>query len=157
MGTGIYSGNNWTNTTISAALIHIEASYKIIDNLTGTAGYETQSGTSQLSKDSLTNTSFTPHFGTNHIFNGNMDYYYVGNHINSVGLTDIYFKTNLKEVKFNIGVEFINAFTKNRRAYDFTAMEEYDNNLKIDQLIVVKFGIIIPINKNNEEKYQEDN
>ncbi len=56
-------------------------------------------------------------------------------------------------VKYNIGVEFINAFTKNRRSYDFAAMEEYDNNLKIDQLVGLKFGIIIPINRNNEEKF----
>jgi hypothetical protein len=50
-------------------------------------------------------------------------------------------------------VKFINAFTKNRRSYDFAAMEEYDNNLKKDQLLGVKFGIIIPINRNNEEKF----
>lgn len=34
--------------------------------------------------------SFTPWFGTNHKFNGFMDYFYVGNHTNSVGLTDVY-------------------------------------------------------------------
>ncbi len=34
--------------------------------------------------------SFTPWFGTNHKFNGFMDYFYVGNHANTVGLTDIY-------------------------------------------------------------------
>ncbi|MAX68080.1 MAG: hypothetical protein CMP60_00045 [Flavobacteriales bacterium] len=56
-------------------------------------------------------------------------------------------------VKFNIGIELINAFTKNRRPYDFAAMEEYDNNLRIDQLIGIKFGIIIPINRNNEQKF----
>ena len=56
-------------------------------------------------------------------------------------------------VKYNIGVEFINAFTKNRRTYDFAAMEEYDNNLKTDELIGFKFGIIIPINRSNEEKF----
>lgn len=33
--------------------------------------------------------SFNPMFGTNHKFNGWMDYFYVGNHINSVGLLDL--------------------------------------------------------------------
>jgi len=66
---------------------------------------------------------------------------------------DYMYFSKRNSVKFNIGVEFINAFTKNRRAYDFAAMEEYDNNWKKDQLIGVKFGIIIPINRNNEEKF----
>ncbi len=33
---------------------------------------------------------FQPLFGTNHAFNGLMDYFYVGNHQNSVGLKDLY-------------------------------------------------------------------
>jgi len=32
-------------------------------------------------------------------------------------------------------------------------MEEYDNDLKFDQLIGFKFGVIIPIHRNNEEKF----
>jgi hypothetical protein len=38
------------------------------------------------------NNAFTPFYGTNHKFNGFMDYFYVGNHINSVGLVDIYIR-----------------------------------------------------------------
>jgi len=38
------------------------------------------------------NKAFTPFYGTNHKFNGFMDYFYVGNHINSVGLVDIYLR-----------------------------------------------------------------
>ncbi|MCP4483759.1 MAG: hypothetical protein GY823_04240 [Flavobacteriaceae bacterium] len=34
--------------------------------------------------------SFKPLFGSNHKFNGLMDYFYVGNHANNVGLNDIY-------------------------------------------------------------------
>jgi len=40
--------------------------------------------------------SFFPIFGTNHKFNGYMDYFYVGNHANNVGLNDIYGKTVIK-------------------------------------------------------------
>ncbi len=33
--------------------------------------------------------AFTPLYGTNHKFNGWMDYFYVGNHGSSIGLQDI--------------------------------------------------------------------
>ena len=45
--------------------------------------------------------SFNPIFGTNHKFNGWMDYFYVGNHINSVGLTDIYATFAYSKNKFS--------------------------------------------------------
>jgi len=66
---------------------------------------------------------------------------------------DYMYFSKRNSVKYNIGIEFINAFTKNRRIYDFSTMEEYNNNLKKDQLIGVKFGIIIPISRDNEEKF----
>lgn len=53
-------------------------------------GYELLSGTPY--NESGINRSFTPFYGTNHKFNGHMDYFFVGNHINSVGLGDIYLK-----------------------------------------------------------------
>ncbi|PCH69636.1 MAG: hypothetical protein COC06_07075 [Bacteroidales bacterium] len=42
--------------------------------------------------------AFFPLYGTNHKFNGFMDYFYVGNHANSVGLIDIHASAN-----FNLG------------------------------------------------------
>lgn len=62
--------------------------YGISDNFTAGVGFEYLSGTDQNTSKSEIN-SFNPWFGTNHKFNGWMDYFYVGNHINSVGLTDI--------------------------------------------------------------------
>ena len=56
-------------------------------------------------------------------------------------------------VNYHIGLEFLNAFTKNGRAYNFSNGTVIDNSLKIDQLIGLKFGIIIPIQRNNEEKF----
>lgn len=46
------------------------------------------------------NYAFNPLYGTNHAFNGHMDYFYVGNHINSVGLNDVYLKYAYKKEKF---------------------------------------------------------
>lgn len=51
------------------------------------------------------NNAFNPLFGTNHAFNGFMDYFYVGNHINSVGLTDVYAKIFYKRDRFDISVQ----------------------------------------------------
>ncbi len=51
-------------------------------------GAEFLSGTDMNSTENKLK-SFNPLFGTNHKFNGWMDYFYVGNHINSVGLVDI--------------------------------------------------------------------
>jgi hypothetical protein len=47
-------------------------------------------------------------YGTNHKFNGFMDYFYVGNHINSVGLNDFFLKYKLSEKKigFNADLHF---------------------------------------------------
>lgn len=40
--------------------------------------------------------AFFPLYGTNHKFNGFMDYFYVGNHANSIGLVDIHASANFK-------------------------------------------------------------
>ena len=58
-----------------------------------TLGFESLSGTDFGGSEK--NNSFFPLYGTNHKFNGLMDYFYVGNHANSVGLNDIYLKTQL--------------------------------------------------------------
>ena len=56
-------------------------------------------------------------------------------------------------IKYHIGTEFINAFTKIKRTYNFAQMEEFDQNLKLDQILGLRFGVIIPINRNNEGKF----
>ncbi len=71
---------------ISAINFLLEASLKM--GITG--GYEYLSGNSYDKNDK--NYAFNPLYGTNHKFNGFMDYFYVGNHINSVGLQDAYLK-----------------------------------------------------------------
>lgn len=59
------------------------------------AGAEYFSGT-KISEGEGSNRSFSPLFGTNHGFNGTMDYFYVGNHFNSVGLKDLYGKLSFR-------------------------------------------------------------
>lgn len=64
-----------------------------------TWGYERLSGTAY---DDDQNKSFTPLYGTNHKFNGFMDYFYVGNHANNVGLNDIYAKYSYSKDKLSL-------------------------------------------------------
>lgn len=55
-----------------------------------TIGFEYLSGNSHDKTDKVY--AFEPFYGTNHKFNGYMDYFYVGNHINSYGLHNGYIK-----------------------------------------------------------------
>ena len=86
--------------TVSAGLYSLDAGYAVSENFKASLGYEYQSGNSQVSPDADKNMAFTPFYGTNHKFNGLMDYFYVGNHIGSVGLQDIYLSLDAKAGKF---------------------------------------------------------
>ncbi len=93
-GTAYYQfGKANANTNLSAYQVALEANYKPNTTLFG-LGLELLSGTNQ-NGDSK-NKSFFPLYGTNHKFNGFMDYFYVGNHANNVGLNDLYLKTIFK-------------------------------------------------------------
>lgn len=78
---------------LSAYQAMLEATYKPGKTLFG-LGFEMLSGTDQ--EGSSKDNSFFPLYGTNHKFNGFMDYFYVGNHANSVGLNDLYAKVVFK-------------------------------------------------------------
>ncbi len=77
------------DTDLSAYQASLEATYKPGKILYG-LGIEVLSGTDQADDDK--NKSFFPLYGTNHKFNGYMDYFFVGNHANNVGLNDLYGK-----------------------------------------------------------------
>ncbi len=83
-------GNDVANNDLSAYLVSLEASYSAMENLNFTLGGELQSGNDFGAPTNGKNMAFNPLYGTNHKFNGFMDYFYVGNHINNVGLVDIY-------------------------------------------------------------------
>ena len=57
--------------------------------------------------------------------------------------------------KFQIssGVNYIIAYTKNQRIYDFAKNEYYQNKRTLDQLLGLKIEIIIPINRKNKEEF----
>jgi hypothetical protein len=101
LATNLYyqTGKHISGKDISAINFLFETSVKGGFN----AGYEYLSGNSYNKNDK--NYAFNPLYGTNHKFNGFMDYFYVGNHINSVGLNDIYLKYKLSEKKIGFNAD----------------------------------------------------
>lgn len=73
--------------------------YGFTNNFSAGLGAEILSGTDMDAANNKLK-SFNPWFGTNHKFNGWMDYFYVANHINSVGLVDLNATFAFKKDKF---------------------------------------------------------
>lgn len=92
-----------SNRDVSAWYAGLNLNYKLIDLWRVGVGAEYLSGT-DMNDNSGEIKSFTPLFGTNHAFNGHMDYFYVGNHLNSVGLLDLYGKVSYVTPKFEFSV-----------------------------------------------------
>lgn len=76
-----------------AYLLGLDLSYKASDKVGLGAGLEIISGNDAGVGETG---AFFPLYGTNHKFNGLMDYFYVGNHANSIGLFDIHASANFK-------------------------------------------------------------
>ncbi len=87
-----FKGAKSEGQKISAYNIAIDAMYKLNSNLKLGVGYEMLSGNDFTNTNRKNQNAFTPLYGTNHKFNGWMDYFYVGNHVGSVGLQDINLK-----------------------------------------------------------------
>nr|WP_288834048.1 alginate export family protein [uncultured Flavobacterium sp.] len=77
--------------------------YAFSPKFKATLGYEFLSGKDLGTSPTMVK-SFNPVFGTNHAFNGFMDYFYVGNHANSVGLQDLTLKLDFPIKKVNLSV-----------------------------------------------------
>lgn len=93
---------------IFASLLGLDASYSPVKSFVLGLGYERQSGKSETdTTTAYTDRSyaFTPWFGTNHKFNGFMDYFYVGNGHGGVGLQDVYLKLKYKQESWSVGLD----------------------------------------------------
>jgi hypothetical protein len=95
------TGKDGADNDLSAYMFDIGAKFPLGSNWKGNVGIQMLSGTDDDEMED--NNSFTPLFGTNHKFNGHMDYFYVGNHVGDVGLTDIYGGLNYKKDKWSFG------------------------------------------------------
>ena len=77
-----------------AYLLGLDFTYQATDKIGLGLGTELISG--DKAETGGRTEAFFPLYGTNHKFNGFMDYFYVGNHANSVGLMDIHASANFK-------------------------------------------------------------
>ena len=110
------------NSSVSASYFTGNIGYKISNNVSVGAGFEYLSG-KDMEEVNTDVKSFAPLFGTNHKFNGWMDYFYVGNHGGSVGLMDI--KAEIAYNKDKFSAKLIPHFFS-------AAADVYDGNNKID-------------------------
>jgi hypothetical protein len=78
--------------------------------------------------------SFNPFYGTNHKFNGLMDYFYVGNHNNSVGLLDIY--TNLDYSSNKVSAKIIPHLF-------YSAANIYNNGVKVNSSLGAEIDLVL--------------
>jgi len=82
-------GENRNGEALEAYLVGIDYLKDLSPSLKLGLGGEIMSGNSNGLVNGNTNRAFEPLYGTNHKFNGYMDYFYVGFHGNSVGLIDL--------------------------------------------------------------------
>lgn len=135
-----------TNATkaknVGAYNLGLDINYKLSDQLTAMAGFEMLSGNSQTKTDSAyiaDEHAFNPYFGTNHKFNGFMDYFYVGNHISNVGLNDFYVKLKYKKEKKFIQADW-HMFMANADVQDSLDMANVAMNANLGMEIDLSFG-----------------
>ncbi|MFD2907608.1 alginate export family protein [Flavobacterium ardleyense] len=134
---------------ISAYYGGFNLGYKFTEAFKAEVGFEYLSGKDQDDSDSKFK-SFTPLFGTNHGFNGFMDYFYVGNHKNSVGLQDVYAKFTLDKDKWQVALT-PHLFYSAASLYNTTTFEKQDSYLgteidltasyKIDKNFLISGGV----------------
>ena len=103
---GLPNGND-TIMNIGAFYLSADVAFKIASMFSIGTGFEFLSGNDEKKnyesdKGKETEKAFAPLYGTNHKFNGWMDYFYVGNHANSVGLIDIYVPLKFNKNKFSV-------------------------------------------------------
>lgn len=91
------------DTDVNASYYTGNILYKLNNQLAIGTGIEYLSGKDMNAAEADIK-SFAPLFGTNHKFNGWMDYFYVGNHTRSVGLIDINAAITYKKDKFSAKV-----------------------------------------------------
>lgn len=102
--------------------------------------YDTESGK---------NKSFSPLYGTNHFYNGYMDYFYFGtSHFNGFGLNDYYLKSTYKFNQNSVLQAHLHAFTSNGKLGYNNLEEQYSSYLgtELDLVFTQKVGKVITAN-----------
>ena len=106
------AGKNTIGQVKSAYQFSVNADFIINKTFNTVLGTEWLSG-KNFDTNANNNRSFSPMYGTNHKFNGFMDYFYVGNYFNGYGLNDFYVKTTTKFTPKSRLLTNLHAFTAN--------------------------------------------
>lgn len=133
-------------TDINASYLAFDMSYAVMENTSVAVGAELLSGNSPSNPDQENN-AFNPFYGTNHKFNGLMDYFYVGNHINSVGLQDAFIRLTQKSGKLSTSLT----------THFFSSEEHLQNALnteKLDKYLGTEMDLVLVYNANDEINLQ---
>ena len=131
------------DTDINASYISANIAYKLTSNISLAVGIEVLSGKDQ-DDTSIEFNSFNPLFGTNHKFNGWMDYFYVGNHANSVGLKDFNATLSYSKDKFSAKV-VPHLFYSAANVYNGTELMDDKLGTEIDFTLAYKMAKDIKI------------
>lgn len=135
------TGKNTLSQSKNAYQFSANVDFMLNQNTNFVLGTEWLSGT-DYNEEVSKNNSFSPLYGTNHKFNGFMDYFFVGNHFNSVGLKDFYLKSNFKfnpkaSLAFNL-----HAFASNAKLeYDVADNKEYSQYLGTEGDVVFTYKV----------------
>ena len=96
-----------------------------------------------------TKNQYIPHLNNDY----KQGYDQLANGFNTIFSIDyIYYKQN-NRLKIFTGIDYSLAFTKDRRVYNFTTQSSNEDKIRYDQLLGIHLGIIIPINRKNEEEF----
>ncbi|WP_026452344.1 alginate export family protein [Aequorivita capsosiphonis] len=138
-------GKDVADNTLNAYLFSLEGLYSATENLNLSFGGELQSGNEYGTPSNGKNKAFNPLYGTNHKFNGFMDYFYVGNHLNNVGLVDLY--GNIKysfNKKANITAVFHQFFSAAKLDEDLSKNLGFEmdlvTSLKLSEFVGIQAG-----------------
>jgi len=127
------------NIDVNSLYVGANIGYKFNKNWNVGAGVEYLSGKAN-NDTTIGITSFNPVFGTNHKFNGCMDYFYVGNHGNNVGLMDINFTLAYSKNKFSAKV-IPHLFSSAATIHDVANNKDLTANLGTEIDVVLGYKI----------------
>jgi len=139
-------GKNAKNNELQAYYFAADVGFNATDWFSVGLGLEYLSGTSTIDRQSgETDKSFTPFYGTNHKFNGFMDYFYVGNYVGQNGLVDIFLPLKFSVNKWSFSLTphyFQAAATVSSYSAENQNYTDYSNGLgtEIDFVIGYNFS-----------------
>ena len=153
-GAGYLQSGKSRNAEVTAGYFGANLGYKMSDNFTFGFGLDYLSG-KDMNDSSTDVKSFAPLFGTNHKFNGWMDYFYVGNHANNVGLTDVNFTLAYKKDKFSAKL-IPHFFSAAADVYDGATLMDSSLGTEVDLVLGYKVAKDIMFNVGYSKMYATD-